>query len=118
MQLRDFADQLTTPIAKFTQYALNVKHPEGKHKARVFAAALGYTTANYTALRHQIETKALTAEASIIRKDQHGTHLQVDLMIQGLQNQTAIVRTGWLVPEKSNTAFLTTLYVTGTKEND
>jgi len=31
---------------KLTGYCLNPEHPRGKHKARVFATALGFTAEN------------------------------------------------------------------------
>lgn len=111
MKLRDFATQITIDPAKFTTYALNLNHPKGKHKARVFAAGLGYTAENYQPLLHQIEIQALEAEAQAKHVDQYGQHLQVDLTITGATDQEAIVRTGWLVAPKSEVASLTTLYV-------
>ncbi|MCP4361322.1 MAG: hypothetical protein GY796_25210 [Chloroflexi bacterium] len=59
MKLRGFAPKLAINPAKFTTYALNEHHPKGKHKARVFKAALGYTSENYQLLLNQIEALAL-----------------------------------------------------------
>ena len=38
--------QATVDIAKLRHYSLDATHEEGKHKARVFAAALGITEAD------------------------------------------------------------------------
>jgi hypothetical protein len=35
------AERVFVDIAKLRDYSLDPVHPEGKHKARVFAAALG-----------------------------------------------------------------------------
>jgi len=118
MKLRDFASQITIDPAKLTIYALNENHPHGKHKARVFAAALGYTTENYRSLLQQIEVQALEAKAELQHVDQFGQHFRVHLTITGVAGQVATIRTGWLVPSGDQTAILTTLYVIGAGEHD
>ena len=45
------APRAVVDIAKLRDYSLNPKHPEGKHKARVFAAALDLGIADATWLR-------------------------------------------------------------------
>jgi hypothetical protein len=40
------ADQAIIDIAKLHDYSLNLLHPEGKHKARVFAASMGFSAAD------------------------------------------------------------------------
>ncbi len=40
------AERAVVDIAKLRDYCLNFEHPRGRHKARVFAAALGLTTAD------------------------------------------------------------------------
>ncbi len=37
------SDRAVVDIAKLRDYCLNPAHPRGRHKARVFAAALGLT---------------------------------------------------------------------------
>ena len=39
-------------LEKFTEYLLNPEHPTGRHKARVFKAALGLTLENAEFLRN------------------------------------------------------------------
>jgi hypothetical protein len=41
-------------MAKLEGYALNEEHPSGKHKARVFAAALGLTAADALLLKEKL----------------------------------------------------------------
>ena len=38
-------------IAKLTEYCLSLDHPRGRHKARVFAAALGFSADDAEQLR-------------------------------------------------------------------
>jgi filamentous hemagglutinin len=113
MKLRDFASQLYIGPKKLTAYALNVNHPKGRHKARVFQVMLGYTSENHEGLLRQIEASALDAEATIQKVDQYGQHLRVDLIVKGISDQEATVRIGWLVVPNSDTASLSTIYVIG-----
>ena len=45
------AENATVDIRKLRDYCLNPEHPEGKHKARLFVAALGMTEADAEPLR-------------------------------------------------------------------
>jgi len=45
MKLPGGEDAIVDP-EKLTGYCLNPEHPRGKHKARVFATALGFTSEN------------------------------------------------------------------------
>jgi hypothetical protein len=59
----------------------------------------------------QIESQALAAKAVVQSSDAHGQRIRVDLEINGMAGQQAIVRTGWLIPPGSSEAQLITLYV-------
>jgi hypothetical protein len=48
------AHRAIVPIAKLRDYSLNPLHPEGKHKARVFKSALGFTASDAERLRGMI----------------------------------------------------------------
>ncbi len=111
MKLRDLVSRVTIDLRKFTDYALDPEHPVGRHKARVFKAALGYTRENYQALLEQIEAQVMDAEAILQRTDVHGQHVQVDLQIVGVAGQRAVVRTAWLIASGADEAHLVTLYV-------
>jgi hypothetical protein len=41
------AEGAEVPPAKLRDYVLNPRHPDGAHKARVFASALGITQADW-----------------------------------------------------------------------
>ena len=111
LKLMDIVDQIVINTRKLTHYALDPNSPYGKHKAILFEAVLGFTAENYTALIEQLETKSLPAEAVYHSEDQFGKRYSVDVTVEGIQGQQAIVRTGWLVPPESKTAYLATLYV-------
>ena len=65
MKLRDLASCVVVDPRKLTEYALSHENPRGRHKARVFEAALGYNQDNYQSLLEQIEVLALDAEAVV-----------------------------------------------------
>ncbi len=113
MKLYDFVSKIEVDPAKLTTYALNRNHIKGKHKAIVFEAALGFTADNYQALLRQIIEKALGETAVIQKTDQYGQHLRVDILVQGTAKQEEIIRTGWRIAPRSETAVLSTLYVLG-----
>ena len=48
------ADRAVIEIEKLRDYSLNPNHPKGKHKARVFLAALGLKADDAEALREKI----------------------------------------------------------------
>ena len=72
MKLRDVADKVIIDPRKLTQYALNPKHDEGKHKARVFERALGYNLTNFQHLLDQIVQLALDVEIEFTQENQYG----------------------------------------------
>lgn len=116
MKLNDVADELQIDRRKLTAYALDPDNPVGRHKAYVFERILGFTKDHYEPLMRQIEDNAFDGEAVLKRIDQHGNHYSVDMVVSGVQGQSATIRTGWLVPIDSNEAWLTTLYVRKSKK--
>mgnify|MGYP001182394427 CR=1 FL=1 len=111
LKLRDIVNQTVIDARKLTHYALDPNSPYGKHKAILFEAILGFTKENYTVLIAQLETKSLHAEAIYRSEDHFGKRYSVDVTVEGIQGQQAVVRTGWLVPPNSDIAYLATLYV-------
>jgi len=111
VKLRDFVDAVSVNPRKLTHYALEPSSPIGKHKAALFERLLGYTRQNAADLIEQIETMALNGEATALNEDECGRRYRVDRPINGVQNQEARVRTGWLVPPGSRTAHLVSIYV-------
>lgn len=83
-------------IAKLEQYCLAPSHPRGRHKARVFRAALGIDASDAAWLRDALLTAVRQVEATEIVTDQFGTQWQADLLIQR-QKRRAVVRTIWIV---------------------
>jgi hypothetical protein len=111
VKLADVVQRVRVDSRKLTDYALNPESPWGRHKARVFQQALGYTRQNYAALLAQIEQQALEGQATFHSQDEFGQRYTVDLAVLGVEGQQAVVRTGWFVPRGEDQAHLVTLYV-------
>jgi hypothetical protein len=104
------ADRAIVPIAKLRDYSLNPSHPEGKHKARVFAASLGFTTTDAEKLRDLILASIGTHEAALGASDEHGTRYKVDFQTQGLRDLVTI-RTAWHIDAGETIPRLVSCYV-------
>jgi filamentous hemagglutinin len=111
LKLGDIVERVEVDPRKLTHYALEPKSPVGKDKAFLFKKLLGFTKKEASQLRGQLLSKALSGEAIFRSEDEHGRRYRADILLDGTQNRQAVVRTGWLVPPRSQTAHLTTLYV-------
>ena len=111
MKLSDIVKQLVVDPRKLTCYALDYDSPYGRHKAVLFEEVLGFTKDNYENLVRQVEMKAPDADAVFHSEDRFGKRYAVDLEIEGNNGHQAIVRTGWLVADGNNEAYLVTIYV-------
>ena len=90
------ADLAILEVLKLRDYCLNPLHPEGRHKARVFAAALGIGRGDAEWFR--AEMLAVLCSAPVIRHEPSGfgDRYTVDLDIER-NGFTAVVRTAWIV---------------------
>jgi len=104
------ANRAVVDIAKLRDYSLNSAHPEGKHKARVFASSLGFTTADADRLREMILSEVLQQEATQGRADEHGTRYTVDFEAQGFRDMVTI-RTAWIIDTGEAVPRLVSCYV-------
>ncbi|WP_431779932.1 DUF6883 domain-containing protein [Microbacterium aurantiacum] len=83
---------------KLRDYALNPNHPEGKHKATVFSATLGFGR-EHAALFVQRLRDAILDDPIIqgLTGSKHGVSWHLDLTIEGLNGHVDVVRTAWIV---------------------
>lgn len=93
-------------LAQLRGYCLSTTHPEGKHQARVFAAALGVTAADAVWLQEQLLRAAQEGDAVEKKADEYGTRYQIDWPMRDV-----MVRTSWLVPSAGDCPRLITCYV-------
>jgi hypothetical protein len=83
-------------IRKIRHYCLSPDHPRGRHKARVFASALGLTADNAEEVREALLSAALSGEADPAEEDEYGKRYVLDFEMKTGAG-TATVRSGWIV---------------------
>ena len=104
------ADRAIIDPDKSVSYALNPSHPTGRHKARVFQAALGYNRSNISDLISRIRLAILQEEAQFLKQDRHGRHWRVDMSVEGPKG-AARIRTAWLYDRGDDAPKLVTAFV-------
>jgi len=104
------ADRAVVDIAKLRDYSLNPAHREGKHKARVFAALLGFMATEAEVLCEMILAAVLSHEATQGITDEHGTRYTVDFEAQGLSGRV-MIRTAWIIDIGETVPRLVSCYV-------
>ncbi|MCA1635045.1 MAG: hypothetical protein LC802_15485 [Acidobacteria bacterium] len=90
------------PRSKLEEYALNPAHKDGRHKARLFKSILGFEKADWQKLEKIILDELPCYEAVFSRKDKWGEFYSVSLQIIGLNGNTAIVQTIWVIEPGTN----------------
>ncbi|HIG75819.1 MAG TPA: hypothetical protein EYQ24_14920 [Bacteroidetes bacterium] len=90
------ADRAYIDLRKLADYVLSPDHPRGKHKAKVFATALGLGPADAEWLRDEIQKGVRTAKEVPGPSDEHGKRYVVDLPMTTASG-SAVVRTAWIV---------------------
>ena len=111
MEILPNADRAVIPLEKFVNYALNIDHVDGRHKALVFRDVLGYTADNADALVSWIREGIYNFPASYKGKTQHGNKYEIIMQITGPTGRTAPVVTGWIIDNDANIPRLVTAYV-------
>lgn len=109
MKLPNF-EKAVVEIAKLRDYSLNPSHDVGKHKARVFQAALGLTVADADWLRERILQAAHNQDALTKPTSVFGEKYVIDVLIVRGERR-AMVRTSWLVEHGTSFPRLTSCYV-------
>jgi hypothetical protein len=109
MKLRN-GHRAIVDIAKLRDYCLNPDHEEGKHKARVFASALGLRAADAEWLREQLLKAAVCEDAILISHTRFGSLYVLDFELK-TDAGAATVRSGWIIRYQEDFPRLTTCYV-------
>lgn len=97
-------------LRKLTDYCLSPAHPLGRHKARVFRAALGITKADARWLRRTILGEIGSRDARKLHQDEFGTRYAVDVEITR-QERHAVVRTIWILADADSAPRFVTCWV-------
>lgn len=102
--------QAVVEIEKLCDYSLNPNHPVGKHKARVFRAALGITLRDADWLRERALEIALSDDATPGAASVFGDKYVIDSVLR-YKELSAIVRFSWMVEFGTDFPRLTSCYV-------
>jgi hypothetical protein len=100
----------TVEIAKLRDYSLNATHEEGKHKARVFASALGIGADDAHWLREKLLDAAVRYECVRGRSTSFGQRYIVAFPLTKGRQETR-VRSVWNVRPGETVPRLITCYV-------
>jgi hypothetical protein len=90
-------EKAVIPRSKLEDYALNPAHTDGRHKARLFKSILGFEKADWQKLEKIILDELPYHEAVFSMEDRWGKFYSVSLPIVGLNGNTAIVQTIWII---------------------
>lgn len=96
-------------IRKLADYCLSPEHPEGKHKARLFAAALSISVDDAPALKKALLEIIRTHEAKLGLLDEYGQRYTIDFLLE-LHGRQAVLRSGWIIEHGSEIPRLITCY--------
>ena len=104
------ADRAIVDIVKLRDYCLNPRHPRGRHKAKVFASALGMSARDAESLCQSILDQVGARECRAGESDEFGSRFVVECHIDG-PSGSATVCTAWIVRAGEDVPRLTTCYV-------
>ena len=104
------AENAVVDSRKLINYVLNFEDPRGRHKARVFKSALGYTAENANELSRAVLAAAAENECLLGELDFYGQRYTVDCRIRTDEGE-ATVRTGWIILKGEDFPRLTTCFV-------
>ena len=104
------AESAVVDVAKLRDYCLSRTHPQGRHKARVFASVLGLTAQDAETLQKALLTAASMGEAIPTGLDEYGQRYALDFTVKG-PTGAAGVRSLWIVRRGENFPRLTSCYV-------
>ena len=85
------ADRAFVDVVKLRDYSLNTEHKEGKHKARVFADALGLESDDAAWLRQKLLNIAKSEDCQMARETDYGQRYVIDFELTR-EGKTARVR--------------------------
>lgn len=104
------AERAFVDVAKLRDYCLSSSHPRGRHKARVFLAALGLTAMHAEELRVALLAAARTEDATPGERDLYGERYMLDFLMNGPAGQ-AHLRSAWIIRAGEDFPRLSSCYV-------
>jgi hypothetical protein len=109
-------DHAIVDIRKLRDYCLQPDSSRGSNKARVFASALGLTSADASVLRTKLLAVARTSDARLGECDSYGQRFTVDFEMETKAGK-AKIRSGWITLSGEHAPRLTTCFVKKGKGN-
>ena len=103
-------ERAVVDIVKLLDYCLSPDHLRGRHKARVFAAALGLTADDAEELRSALLEAARTEDATATGPDEYGQRYVVEFTMKR-GGREARVRSSWIVRTGEDFPRLTSSFV-------
>ena len=97
------------PMSKIVGYCLNTNHHTGKHKARVFASALGITASNAERLQTLVRKAAIEGEVVSQLETNTGQQYKVDWEVP--DSDQVILRTIWEIASSSSHPRLVSAFI-------
>src|SRR3954463_14097778 len=104
------AEDALLDTTKLLDYCLSSIHPRGKHKARVFASALGLSQDDAEWLKARLLVAAQTVDITAAEADQYGTRYVVDFDCTKGARMVRI-RSAWMVRRGESVPRFLTCYV-------
>ncbi len=95
---------------KLAGYSLNLDHNEGKHKARVFKAALNMDVSHLDELKQALCSAIDTYDAVPAARNAYGQKYVINFPLTH-EDKTAIIHSVWIVKDSENFPRLITCYV-------
>ncbi len=109
MKLPNFQKAII-PESKLSGYCLNLEHKDGKHKARVFRAALGLTAENSDELRNALLQALINYEAEFQKTTANGD-LYIIIFPMTRNNKTENIKSVWIIRNDEDFPRLVTCYI-------
>jgi len=103
-------DRAVVDVIKLRDYCLNPFHVKGKHKARVFKAALGLTANDADRLRAILLDVACADDARRIEPNDYGQRYVIEFRLLGLQREVTVL-SSWIVRPGEDFPRLTSCYI-------
>jgi uncharacterized protein DUF6883 len=104
MQLLPNLEDAVIPVENLRDYALNMEHPDGRHKAIVFKEVLAIERRHADVLAELLRSTLPSAPARQGKGDEYGDHWTTYHAIIGLNAQPGIVTVGWILKKEQSQA--------------
>lgn len=105
------------PMEKLTEYSLNMDHPSGQHKAKVFLATLDLSAKDAPFLRGQLIHGIRNSRSFDLSHSDYGIKVSAEIPIVGNNGKVYKVQTGWIV-RSGEPLSLVTAYIAANGEVD